>query len=162
MHSPSSNFVWPLEVSSFPNGNQVSSELEWTITTRMLSANDSSASRSSQSKLHSKQPLTPTQHKIVAAYPTVNHRLAIETRRWSTIPISRYNWLCHFCAYNVAENKAIFVSKCSLHNPVTNEFLSTFENVVLGTTSNLYVNQIIKLRLVFISHMLPHSATLGN
>jgi hypothetical protein len=28
-----------------------------------------------------KQPLTPSQHKIIVAYRTPNHRLAIETRR---------------------------------------------------------------------------------
>ena len=30
-------------------------------------------------ELYSEQPLTPPQHKIIAAYHTSNHRLAIET-----------------------------------------------------------------------------------
>ena len=29
-----------------------------------------------------KRPLTPTQCKIIVAYGIMNHRLAIETRRW--------------------------------------------------------------------------------
>ena len=47
-------------------------------------------------ELYLKQPLTPPQCKIIIAYKTSNHRLAIETKRWSTIPISRDNKLCHF------------------------------------------------------------------
>ena len=42
-------------------------------------------------ELYLKQPLTPPQRKIIDAYWTSNHRLAIETWWWSTIPISRYN-----------------------------------------------------------------------
>ena len=33
--------------------------------------------------------LKQSQCKIIAAYHTSNHRLAIETRQWSTIPTSR-------------------------------------------------------------------------
>ena len=38
-------------------------------------------------ELHLKQPLTPPQCKIIAAYRTSNHSLAIEPRQWSTNPI---------------------------------------------------------------------------
>ena len=47
---------------------------------------------------------------------TLNHRLAIESGRWSTIPISRDNILSHFFSYNVVENEAYFVLKCLLYN----------------------------------------------
>jgi hypothetical protein len=40
-------------------------------------------------KSYLKQPLTPPQHKFVATYRNLNHRVAIENGRWSTIPISR-------------------------------------------------------------------------
>ena len=50
-----------------------------------------------------KQTLAQPQHKIVAAHYTLSHRLAIETGRWSTIPISRDNGLCYFCSYDVVE-----------------------------------------------------------
>ena len=33
-----------------------------------------------------KQPLPPPQHKIVVANYTLNHKLAIQIGRWSTIP----------------------------------------------------------------------------
>ena len=55
--------------------------------------------------LYLKQPLTPPQCKIIAAYYTSNHTLAIKTRQWSTTPISRDNRLCHFCSYNVVKNE---------------------------------------------------------
>ena len=75
-------------------------------------------------ELYLKQPLTPPKFKIIVAYRTTNHRLAIETRRWSTISISRYNRLCHFCSYNVVENEAHFVLKCALYNPIRVKFPS--------------------------------------
>ena len=56
-------------------------------------------------ELYLKQPLTPPQHKIIVAYRTLNHRLAIEIGWSSTIPISRDNILCHFCSYNVVETR---------------------------------------------------------
>ena len=47
----------------------------------------------------------PLSH-LVGAYCTANHRLTIElASRWSTIPISRYKKLTHFCSYNVIEVK---------------------------------------------------------
>ena len=56
-----------------------------------------------------KQPLTPPQHKIIVAYRTLNHRLAIEFGRWTSILISRDTRLCHFFSYNAIENEAHFV-----------------------------------------------------
>ena len=40
-------------------------------------------------ELYFKQPLTSQRCKIIVAYHTSNHRLAIETRRWMSISISR-------------------------------------------------------------------------
>ena len=51
-----------------------------------------------------KQPLTPPQHKIIDAYRTLNHRLAIKIGRQMSITISIYPTLCHFCSYNTVEN----------------------------------------------------------
>ena len=72
------------------------------------------------------------------AYHTSNHRLAIEIGRWSTIPISRDNRLCHFCSYNVVENEAHFVLECPLYNSIRDKFQSLFENVVLGSLKSFF------------------------
>ena len=56
-------------------------------------------------KSYLKQPLTPLQHEIIAAYHTSNHRLAIENGRWTSIPISRDTRLCYFCSYYKADEK---------------------------------------------------------
>ena len=58
-------------------------------------------------ELYLKQSLTPPQRKIIIiAYCTLNHRLANEIGRWSTIPVSNGTKLCHFCSYNAVENEA--------------------------------------------------------
>jgi hypothetical protein len=57
-------------------------------------------------QLYLQQPLTPPQRKIIGAYCTSNHKLAIETGWWLSIPISRDNILCRFCSYNEVENLA--------------------------------------------------------
>ena len=57
-------------------------------------------------ELYLKQPLTPPQWKMIAAYRTLNHRLAIGIDQWSTILISRDTRLCHFCSYNAVEYEA--------------------------------------------------------
>ena len=38
---------------------------------------------------YSKQPSTPTQRKIIVARRTMNHKVAIEIGRQSTVPISK-------------------------------------------------------------------------
>ena len=65
-------------------------------------------------KLYFKLLSTPPQHKIIVAYYTSDHRLAIESGCWSTIPVPRDNILCHFFSYNFNENKAQFVLGCPL------------------------------------------------
>jgi len=89
-------------------------------------------------ELYLKQPLTPPQRKIIAAYRTSNHRLAIETGRWSTIPISRDKRLCNFCSYNVVENEAHFVLECPLYSSIRDKFQSLFENIVLGSIKSFF------------------------
>ena len=84
-------------------------------------------------KLCLKQPMTPSQRKIIVAYHTSNHRLAIQIIRWRTIPISRDNRLCHFCSNSAVEKEPSFVLECALYNPIRDKFPSLFENVVLGS-----------------------------
>ena len=69
---------------------------------------------------HMKQLLTPPTTQDV--YHTSNHRLAIETRRWSTIPVSGDYRLCHVCPYNVVENEAHFVGEYPLYNRIIDKF----------------------------------------
>ena len=57
-----------------------------------------------------------TQRKIIVVYRTPNHRLAIVTWRWTTIPISADTKLSHFCSYNAVENETHSVLECSLYN----------------------------------------------
>jgi hypothetical protein len=68
--------------------------------------------------LYLNQPLTPRQCKIIAAYCTSIHRLAIETGRWMVLLISKDTRLCHFCSHNAVENKAHFMLACPLYNPI--------------------------------------------
>ena len=89
-------------------------------------------------ELYLKQPLTPPKRKIIVAYLTMNHRLAIEIGCWLTIPISRDNRLCHFCSYNAVENKAQFMFECSLYNPIRDEFPSIFKDVVLWSLKSFF------------------------
>jgi hypothetical protein len=67
------------------------------------------------------------------AYHISNHRLATETRRWSTIPVSGDYRLCHFCPY-----EAHFVGEHPMYNPIRDKFQSIFENVVLGSLKSLF------------------------
>ena len=87
---------------------------------------------------HLKQPLTPPQGKVIVAYHISNYRLAIKTRRWLTIPISRDNRLCHFCSYIVVENEVCFELECPMYNPIWDKFSSLFENVVLGSLKSFF------------------------
>ena len=80
-----------------------------------------------------KQLWRPPKHKIIVAYRTSNHRFANETIRWSSVPTSRDNRLCHFCSYDMVENEAHFVFEYPLFNPIREKFSSLFENVVLGS-----------------------------
>ena len=89
-------------------------------------------------ELYLKQLLTPPQCKIIVAYCTLNHRLAIETTEWSTVPISGDNRLCHFFLYNVVENEAHFVLECPLNNPIRDKFQSLFENEILGILKSFF------------------------
>ena len=64
-------------------------------------------------ELYLKQPLTLAWRKVIATYCTSN-QLAIETKQWMTIPISRDTRLCHFCSYIAIENEAHFMLECPL------------------------------------------------
>ena len=75
-----------------------------------------------KSEFYLKQLLTPPQRKIIVAYRTSNHRLVIETKRRTIIPISRDARLCHFFSYNAIENEAHFMLECPLHNPIRDKF----------------------------------------
>ena len=78
--------------------------------------------------------LTPTQPNIIVAYHTSGYRLVIEIGWWSTIPIPRDNKYCHFCAYNVVENKAHFLLEC----PLLDISFLLFENVILGSLKSFF------------------------
>ena len=56
---------------------------------------------------------TTTTQDIIA-YHTFNHKLAITTGQWSTVPISRDTRICHFFPYYAIENKSQFVLECPL------------------------------------------------
>ena len=68
-------------------------------------------------EVYLEQPLIPTQCKIIVAYRTSNHKLAIEIKWWLTIPLFGDNRLYHFCSYNTIENETRFVLECPLEHP---------------------------------------------
>jgi hypothetical protein len=74
--------------------------------------------------LYFNQPLTPRQCKIIAAYCTSIHRLAIETGRWMVLLTSKDTRLCHFCSHNAVENRHI---SC-WHVPYTTPFELRFQH----------------------------------
>jgi hypothetical protein len=82
--------------------------------------------RKYECELYLKQPLTPPQCNIIAAYQILNHRLAIDIRRWMSIPISRDTRLCHFCSHNAVENETRFALECPLYNLVRDKSPSLF------------------------------------
>lgn len=57
---------------------------------------------------------SPPQGKITIAYHPLNHRLAIETAKWSIIPIQGDESYAILTLYNVVENETHFVMKCPL------------------------------------------------
>ena len=59
-------------------------------------------------EMYLKQPLTPPQHKIIAAYRTSNHRLAIELGD-GQLSLSLDIRLWYFCSYNAIDNEACFM-----------------------------------------------------
>ena len=61
-----------------------------------------------------KRPLAPPQRKIIVVYCTLNHRLTIEIKRWTIIPISRDTRSCHFRSYNALENDTFRVGMSSI------------------------------------------------
>ena len=74
-------------------------------------------------------------HSARTSLPTAprTHRLAIETKQWTTIPISRDTRLCHLCSYNVIENDTHFMLGCPLHNPIRDDFSWLLESMVNGS-----------------------------
>ena len=89
-------------------------------------------------ELYLEQSLTPPQCKIIGAYHTSNHRLAIEIGQWSTFLISSNNRLCHFYSCNVVENEAHFVLECPLYNSIRYKFQALFEKLVLGSLKSFF------------------------
>ena len=83
--------------------------------------------------LYLKQPLPPPQHKISCCLPHLNHRRAIGTTRWFTIPLPRNNKFYNFCYYNVVEIEAHFGLVYTLYNSISDTFPSLIQNVVLGS-----------------------------
>ena len=77
-----------------------------------------------------KQPLTPPQCKIIVAWCILYHRLAIKTRRRSTITIFRDIRLCRFCSSNVVEKWHTFSWSVPLYSCVNDNFQSLLENTV--------------------------------
>ena len=68
-------------------------------------------------ELYLKQPLNPSQRKIIVAYHALNHGLAIETIHRLTIPIPKDNRLCHSCSHNLVENEAHdMLDSCPVYN----------------------------------------------
>ena len=66
--------------------------------------------------------------KIIVAYRTLSHILAIEIGPWSVMSISRDDNLCHPCSYDVVENEAHFEIECPppLYNSIDYKFQSLF------------------------------------
>ena len=118
----------------------------------------------SECELYLKQPLTLPQRKIIAAYHSLNHRLAIEIGRWTVILISRGTRLCHFYCYNTVKMKHISCWRvCPLYNhPIRDTFPSTFENVVPRNLKSGLSFRPTSFTSASFSRMLPHSATLEN
>ena len=52
--------------------------------------------------------------------------------------MSRNDRLCHICSFNVVEDEAHFVMECPLYIFVRKNFLSRFENVVLGRLESFF------------------------
>ena len=109
-------------------------------------------------ELYMKQPLTPCQRNIIAAYHTLNHRLAIETGRWTITPISRDTKVCHFFSHIAVENEAHFALVCPLYNPFRDKFPSKFENVVLGSLKSFFqLDQQVNITLFHRGYCTCHS-----
>lgn len=90
-----------------------------------------------QCVLNLEQPLTPPVLKIIGAFHTLNHKLAVEICRWSVIPIPRENKLCHFCTHNVTKNETHFVLECHVYISNRDMFPSLFQSVVFKSISRL-------------------------
>ena len=71
--------------------------------------------------------------RSIVAYGTSNHRLAIETRWWMTIPSFEDTRLCHFCSCNVVAIETHLVLECPIYNPIRDRFPSLFETIVGGS-----------------------------
>ena len=70
---------------------------------------------------------------------TSNLRLAIESGRWLTIPVSRDNRLCHFFSCNVVEMRHTLCWSLLYITPFTYlKCPSMFEDVVLGSLESFF------------------------
>ena len=68
----------------------------------------------------------------------MSHRLAIEIGRWSTIPISGDNGLCHFCSYDVLQMRHTLCWSVPYITPLQISFNHYFEKVVLGSPKSFF------------------------
>jgi hypothetical protein len=113
-------------------------------------------------ELYLKQPLTPPQWKTIVAYCTLNHRLAIEIGRWTTIPISRYNKLMSFWFLSCSYKRGTFCVGMSPIKPhLGHVSIITWKFNSREPWVFLLVGPSSCMALASISERLPHSATLG-
>ena len=92
-------------------------------------------------ELYLKQPSTPPQCKIIAAYRTLYHRLAIETGQSSTIPNFGDDRLCHFCSYDVGEIEALVGVEWGWSVPYITpleKFQTLFQKIILGSLKSFF------------------------
>ena len=90
---------------------------------------------------------------------TSNHRLAIETGRWTKT--ERENRLCKQCTQNEIEDENHFLFKCQKYS---DERLLTFQFIKSQCNVDLFYEeqQIENLKLLFISDHLSSLNTLGK
>ena len=84
-------------------------------------------------------PLTPQQCKVIAAYSTLNHRLAIESEQRTIILTSTVTKLSQFLSCHAIVNEAHFMLEWPQYNPIKDKLrTSLFENIVLGSLKSFF------------------------
>jgi hypothetical protein len=90
-------------------------------------------------ELCSKQPLTPPQCKIIVAYRTSNHKLAIGIGWCTSAPISlEIVDYAIFAPTMSLRMRHIFVLECPLYNPTRGKFPSLFENMIPRSLTSFF------------------------
>jgi hypothetical protein len=93
-------------------------------------------------ELYSKQPLTPPQHNIIAAYLASNHiylPLKLDNGRLS-LPLEILDYTT-FCSYDAIENESHFVLKCPMYHPIRD---THYLRTKFWGASSVSLNQTIK------------------